>query len=49
VIKVGGMLKTQVLWLAVFLAALPLALGGSPAKKLYFLRAKNTASYAGYG
>jgi len=47
VIKVGGMQKTQVLWHAVFLAASPLALGGSAAKKLYFLHAKNTASYAG--
>jgi len=34
--------------LPILLTALPLALGGSTAKKLYFLRAKNTASYAGY-
>jgi len=48
VIKVGGKQKSQVLWQAVFLAASPLAHGGSAAKKLNFLHAKNTASYAGY-
>ena len=47
VIKVGRLQKTQVLRQAVFLAGSQLALGGSAAKKLYFLRAKNTVSYAG--
>jgi len=41
------MQKTQVLWQAAFLASLPLPVGGSAAIKLHFLRAKNTASYAG--
>jgi len=34
VIKVGGMIKPQVLWQAVFLAASPLALGDSAAKNV---------------
>ena len=47
VIKVGGIQNTQVLWQAVFLAASPLASGGSAAKIL-FRECYNTASYAGY-
>ena len=34
-IKVGGIQNTQVLWQAVFLAASPLASGGSAAKILF--------------
>ena len=45
-IKVGGIQKTHVLWQAVFLAASPLASGGSAAKTLF--RVHHTASYAGY-
>ena len=38
VIKVGGIQNTQVLGQAVFLAALPLASGGSAAKTLFHTR-----------
>ena len=37
-IKVGGIQNTQVLWQAVFLAASPLAYGGSAAKILFRAR-----------